>query len=223
MFILYFALWVVLNGRWTTEIGAFGVAFAAIAYLFTCKFMGYSLSLDFALLKRAPHAIRYVTVLFIEIVKANLAVMRMVLDRGFEPQPHLVQFDVNLKKERHRVALANSITLTPGTITVNLDENHYVVHCLDTSMIDGLDHGDMVVMLEEMERLHMAQDLKAAHLGKEPAMEAEAAENAVESETAAENVIEAETVTQNMVEEEADSAARADDATQAEKEEEHEH
>ena len=34
MFICFFALWVVLNGRWTTEIGVFGLVFAAIAYLF---------------------------------------------------------------------------------------------------------------------------------------------------------------------------------------------
>ncbi|MBQ7785377.1 MAG: Na+/H+ antiporter subunit E [Clostridia bacterium] len=162
MFILYFALWVILNGRWTTEIGVFGVAFAAIAYLFTCKFMGYSMSLDFMLLKRAPHAARYAVMLLCEIVKANLTVMKMILDRRFEPQPHLVQFDANLRKSRHRVALANSITLTPGTITVSLDENHYVVHCLDTSMIDGLDNGAMVAALEHLEKIHADASAKAA-------------------------------------------------------------
>ena len=161
MFILYFALWVILNGRWTMEIGAFGLIFAAIAYLFTCRFMGYSLSLDFALLRRAPYAVRYGVMLLGEIVKANLAVMKMVLDRGFEPQPHLVKFDVNLKKERHRVALANSITLTPGTITVSLEDNHYMVHCLDTSMMDGLDNGEMVEMLEMLERMHMSAPAEA--------------------------------------------------------------
>ena len=41
MFIVYFALWVILNGKWTTEIGIFGVIFAAALYAFSCRFMGY--------------------------------------------------------------------------------------------------------------------------------------------------------------------------------------
>ena len=40
MFIVYFALWVILNGKWTTEIGIFGVIFAAALYAFSCRFMG---------------------------------------------------------------------------------------------------------------------------------------------------------------------------------------
>lgn len=158
MFILYFALWVILNGRWTTEIGLFGLAFAAVVYVFSCKFMGYKLSVDIALLKRVPSALRYGFVLFVEIVKANLTVMRMVLDRSFEPQPQLVQFDVDLVRDRHRVALANSITLTPGTITVSLDGSHYVVHCLDKSLVDGLDDGVMPSLLIDMEKRHLAMD-----------------------------------------------------------------
>lgn len=214
MFILYFALWVILNGKWTTEIGAFGVAFAAIAYLFTCKFMGYSLSLDFALLRRAPHAIRYGCMLFVEIIKANLTVMRMVLDREFEPKPQLVKFDVNLKKERHRVALANSITLTPGTITVNLEDNHYQVHCLDASLIDGLDNGGMVAALEKLERMHMS------------APAAVKAEETVTEETAAQETVSEEAAAQENAEEAAEDAQGEGASAQEEKnaeEDEHEH
>jgi len=179
MFILYFALWVILNGRWTTEIGLFGLAFAAVAYAFSCKFMGYKLSVDIALLRRVPSALRYLAVLLKEIVKANLTVMRMVLDRGFEPEPQLVQFDVDLVRDRHRVALANSITLTPGTITVSLDGSHYVVHCLDKSMVDGLDDGVMPTMLVEMEKRHLAADVKKTE--EKAAAAADAQESSVQA------------------------------------------
>lgn len=162
MFILYFALWVILNGRWTTEIALFGVAFAAIAYAFTCKFLGYSTKVDAALLRRLPRAVHYGVLLIREIVKANIAVIRMILNKEFEPDPHLVLFDTSLVRERHRVTLANSITLTPGTITVDLDKNRYVVHCLDKAMIDGLDDGDMVKALETMEKLHVPAGAKQA-------------------------------------------------------------
>lgn len=163
MFICFFALWVVLNGKWTTEIGIFGLVFAALAYAFTWKYMGYSPKVDVALVMRIPSAVRYGVNLIVEIVKANLAVCKMILKPDFVPEPQLVQFDVDLKKNRHLVALANSITLTPGTITVDLDENHFLVHALDASMVDGLDDGGFVQQLMQMEKKHMqAEAVKAA-------------------------------------------------------------
>lgn len=161
MFICFFALWVVLNGKWTTEIGVFGLVFAALAYAFTWKYMGYSPKVDLALLRRAPSAIGYGVTLVIEIIKANLTVCRMILKGEFEPKPQLVHFDVPLKKNRHLVALANSITLTPGTITVELEDNHFTVHALDESMVEGLDDGVFVQKLTKLEKLHMVQDAAA--------------------------------------------------------------
>lgn len=151
MFFVYFALWVVLNGKWTTEIAVFGVFFAAIAYFFSCRFMGFSLKTDVRLFSRVIKAVRYGFMLLGEIVKANLTVMRMVLDLEFEPKPQLVKFNSGLKKERHRVALANSITLTPGTITCLLKEDEFLVHALDESLVEGLDDGVMITRLKEME------------------------------------------------------------------------
>ena len=151
MYFVYFALWVVLNGKWTTEIGVFGAAFAALGYFFTCRFMGYSLKTDLRLFRRGMQAIRYGWLLLKEIMAANLAVMRMVLNLEFEPKPQLVRFNSGLKKERHRVVLANSITLTPGTITCLLEEDEFVVHALDESLVDGLDGGAMIMRLKEME------------------------------------------------------------------------
>lgn len=157
MFICFFALWIVLNGRWTTEIALFGLVFAAVAYAFTWKYMGYSPKVDAALVRRLPSAIGYGVRLLREIIKANLAVAGMIFKQDFEPDPQLVQFDAPLGKNRHRVALANSITLTPGTITVDLRENHYLVHALDASLLDGLDDGAFVQSLAEMEKRHAAQ------------------------------------------------------------------
>ena len=59
MFIVYFALWVILNGKWTTEIGVFGLVFAAVLYGFSCRFMGYSFKKDLHYLRRLPATLRY--------------------------------------------------------------------------------------------------------------------------------------------------------------------
>ncbi len=151
MFIEYFAIWVILNGKWTLEIGAFGVAFAALLFAFSCRFMGYSVEKDISLVRGAFAAARYGVMLLGEIVKANLAVMRMILDLDFEPRPQLVRFESGLQLERHRVALADSITLTPGTITCLLEGDEFVVHCLDESLVGGLDDGPMISALRRME------------------------------------------------------------------------
>ena len=154
MFFVYFALWVVLNGRWTLEIGAFGLVFAALLYAFTCKFLGYSIKKDLRLMRGAGAGVRYLALLLEEIVKANVAVMHIILNPDIEPRPKLVRFKSGLKSEGHRVALADSITLTPGTITCQLRGDEYVVHCLDESMAQGLTQGALIDALREMEAEH---------------------------------------------------------------------
>ena len=188
MFICFFALWVVLNGKWTTEIGVFGLVFASLAYGFTWKYMGYSPKVDFALFMRIPSAVRYGVNLVVEIIKANLVVCKMILKPDFVPEPQLVQFDVDLKKNRHLVALANSITLTPGTITVDLHDNHFLVHALDASLVDGLDDGGFVQQLMEMEKKHMKQDAPkaaAAEAAEPQAQEAAPQETEVQAQESA--------------------------------------
>ncbi|MDE7238684.1 MAG: Na+/H+ antiporter subunit E, partial [Lachnospiraceae bacterium] len=75
-----------------------------------------------------------------------------VLRFGKEASPAIVSFDVTLKTEVGRALLANSITLTPGTITVSLSDNHYVVHCLDKAFGEGLDSSVFVRLIADMEQ-----------------------------------------------------------------------
>ena len=51
------------------------------------------------------------------------------------PEPALVRFHTDLKTRTAQVLLANSITLTPGTITVEMKDGEYLIHCYDTNMI----------------------------------------------------------------------------------------
>ena len=47
--------------------------------------------------------------------------------------------------------MANSITLTPGTITASVDGNTYTVHCLSREMIDGIESSTFVRLLQKLE------------------------------------------------------------------------
>ena len=152
MFLLYFLLWVIFNGNFTLEIAVFGVIIAAAVFAFTCKFADYSIEKEKMLFRNLFRIIRYVVVLVIEIVKANFAVVRLILSEEEEVEPALVSFRADLKTAAGRSALANAITLTPGTITVLLEDNVYTVHCLDEMLAEGINESVFARMIEEIEK-----------------------------------------------------------------------
>ena len=151
MYLLYFVLWVIFNGNFTLEIAAFGVVIAAALFAFTCKFADYSIAKEKKLIRNFFRILRYVAVLIIEIVKANFAVIHFILTEKEEIEPTIVSFKTDLKTPAARASLANAITLTPGTITVLLEENVYAVHCLDNSLAEGIDESVFVEMLKKIE------------------------------------------------------------------------
>ncbi|MCQ2521030.1 MAG: Na+/H+ antiporter subunit E [Lachnospiraceae bacterium] len=151
MYVLLFVIWVVFNGRITLEIALFGLAIAALVYLFICKFLHYSIKKDIAYCKKAGYLIGYFFVLLWEIIKANFTAIPLLLTHKYELEPVIVDFDVELKSEFLRVLLANSITLTPGTITVDVTEKHFKVHCLDKSLAKGLADSVFVKLLKKLD------------------------------------------------------------------------
>ncbi|MCM1542835.1 MAG: Na+/H+ antiporter subunit E [Blautia sp.] len=151
MFFVYFMLWVVFNGSFTLEIAAFGVVIAAAMFAFSCKFMGYSLAKERQNIKRAFQVIAFVFLLLKEITLANFAVIRLILTQKEEIVPELVTFRSDLKTPAARAFLANAITLTPGTITVTLEEDRYLVHCLDESMAEGIEDLEFQRRLSRLE------------------------------------------------------------------------
>ena len=75
----------------------------------------------------------------------------MVLSPVIEVEPCLIRFRTDLRSEAARVALANSITLTPGTLTVFLEGKDFLIHALDRSMARGVNESIFVRQLRRME------------------------------------------------------------------------
>ncbi len=153
MYLLYFALWVIFNGAFTLEICIFGIVIAAAVFAFTCRFMDYSVQREKQLYKKLWKMLCYVFVLIKEIVLANLTVIPMILTEREEQEPVLVHFKTDMQTTAGRAFLANAITLTPGTITVTLEEDEYTVHCLDESLAPGMDSSIFVDHLRELEKM----------------------------------------------------------------------
>ena len=151
MYIVFFALWIIFNGRITTEIVIFGLVIAAIMYAFICKFMDYSFKKELVYLKKIPYIIEYLYLLIKEIIKANFATMKLTLSSNYAIEPVLIHFESPVKTKTAKFLLANSITLTPGTITVSIVENEFTVHCLDKSLAEGIEDSEFVKILRKIE------------------------------------------------------------------------
>lgn len=154
MSLIYFLLWLIFNGRVTLEIVIVGAVVSVLLDLFVKKFLKISFEgvKFFKALKLLPDVLIYAVVLLIEIVKANVLITRLALAPVIEVEPCLVKFNTPLKTQAARVALANSITLTPGTITVSLSDNELLVHALNREIADGLENSIFERLLKRMER-----------------------------------------------------------------------
>ena len=151
MYFVFLALWIVLNGKVTVEIISFGLVIAAALYWFICKFMDYSPKKELWALKKLPLILQYFYYLVKEIVIANFATIRLLLSSNYVIEPTLVHFKTTFKTDTAKFLLANSITLTPGTITVSIEDNCFTVHCLDKSFAEGIESSVFVKLLEKME------------------------------------------------------------------------
>jgi multicomponent Na+:H+ antiporter subunit E len=153
MAVLFFAFWVILNGKITWEIVIFGVVITALLYWFCVKFLDYSPKKELRMLRIIPKGIGYFFTLLKEIVKSNLALLPFLYTKR-KPEPELVSFHTPLKQAGSRSILANSITVTPGTITVLMKEDgELVIHCLDRSLAEDIDTLDFQKKLLAMEEV----------------------------------------------------------------------
>ena len=151
MFVLLFAFWLILNGQWTAEIAVTGLVICGLLYAFLCAFMDYSPRREWALVRRLPQAVAYMAYLVGEVFKSGIATIRLIWSPRLVVQPEITSFHTRLKTGSGKVILGNSITMTPGTITVQVEGDRLTVHCLDKSMLDTSAEGTFQRWIRNME------------------------------------------------------------------------
>jgi multicomponent Na+:H+ antiporter subunit E len=91
-------------------------------------------------------AICYAPVLFFSMLIANLDVVYRVIHPGMPIKPGIVKVKTNIQSDSGRTALANSITLTPGTLTVDImDDGHLYIHWIYVRATDIEEASKMIV------------------------------------------------------------------------------
>lgn len=97
--------------------------------------------------------LRYWFRLTIEAIKANIAMAIMLWRPRLEVRPVVARIQTGQKSRMGKVMYANSITLTPGTVTLEIDEanNVLTVHAIDQRLIDDLNNGMIERLLPDTE------------------------------------------------------------------------
>jgi len=141
LFVALFGFWVLLSGYFTPFLLSAGVGSALAVVWFAARMD--AVNGDGYRLHRVHRILMYWPWLFKEIAKSAWDVTRIILDPRLPISPTLVRFKPGQRTEVCLVLHANSITLTPGTITVEADANEFLVHGLTRSGAQGTVDSEM--------------------------------------------------------------------------------
>lgn len=87
-----------------------------------------------------------------EIVVSSIDVARIVLSPSLPISPTIITLRNESERELPQVILGNSITLSPGSITIDIDENELIVHCITKAGAESLELGELLRRIEQLEQ-----------------------------------------------------------------------
>jgi len=141
IFSLLLITWVILSGLLDEFHIGLGILSCVLVTWLSSGLLFNDRSLSFhSRLRQAFRLLFYLSWLLWQIVLANIHVLRISFSArvGERIQPQLVRFRSGLKSDFEKYVLAQSITLTPGTVTLNIDDDVFLVHAISDVAAKGL-------------------------------------------------------------------------------------
>jgi multicomponent Na+:H+ antiporter subunit E len=165
--VILFAFWLLLSGKFDVFHITLGVICSLlVAYLFHDLLFANVRVGDMRTI--AARFLKYIPWLLYQIILSNIHVASLVIRGKMPIDPQIVTFKTKLETDVSQVTLANSITLTPGTITMDIKDGVYYVHALSQKVADDLNAGDMedrvAHVYMEAEHLYVQDVLDAARI-----------------------------------------------------------
>lgn len=142
LLVALFAFWLLLSGHYTPFLLAAGVGSCVAVVVFSDRLMSV-LDGEGHPIHLSRNALVFWPWLLWEIAKAAWDVTKRILHPALPISPVMLRVKATQRTEVGRVIYANSITLTPGTISMELDDNTILVHALTREGAEGLETGDM--------------------------------------------------------------------------------
>jgi multicomponent Na+:H+ antiporter subunit E len=139
--LVLFGVWLLWSGHFGPLLLSFGVLSCAVVVAIARKMR--IVDREGAPVELALRALAYVPWLLWEIVKANIDVARRILDPRLPISPTIIKVRAGQRHDITRVIYANSITLTPGTVSVDTDGDEITIHALTEEAARAVETGDM--------------------------------------------------------------------------------
>lgn len=136
MFLFLLAAWLLLTLPFSSEELLTGSIVSFIIILLTARSLPASIAGSLSI-KTFLYAIPFLFVFTIELIKSNLDVAFRVLHPKLPINPGIVKIKTRLSSPLGRIILANAITLTPGTLTVETDDDTFYIHWINISSSDS--------------------------------------------------------------------------------------
>ena len=153
--VLFLLFWLILNARITFEIVASGIVVAALVGVLFYRFIGLSPKTELKALKKVGLIFVYLGMLMIDVIKANVNMIKLVLSPNIVTNPQIKYFDSPVRSDIAKMELTCSINLTPGTVFIELEDNKFGVHAIDAKFLVGLEgEWHIVKMLRRIEGGH---------------------------------------------------------------------
>jgi multicomponent Na+:H+ antiporter subunit E len=140
VFVLLMVIWVVLSGFFDVFHLALGLISCAIVVWLSSDLLfenrHHRLNVR---IKQAFGLFAYSIWMIGQIILSNIYVLRLALGSTEKLEPQIVRYKCSLNTDFQRFLLANSITLTPGTVTIKIIGDTYYVHAISDETANGLD------------------------------------------------------------------------------------
>lgn len=144
---ILFGLWLILSGHYSPLLLGIGVVSAVFVVIITIRMRAE----DTDTMRYSRRGLRYLPWLALEVIKANLDVARRILSPRMDISPRMFRLKASQRTDLGKVIYANSITLTPGTVTVDVSGDEFLVHALTREAADALAGGEMDRRVLELE------------------------------------------------------------------------
>ncbi len=149
--ILMVVFWLILTESMDAQMVLAGIAICFLVFMMNMDILEINFGYSFKNKKKIFYLIQYLALLCKEIVFANFHVAKIVLSPKLLITPSVMSFETRLEKPLSRTILANSITLTPGTLTVKMQGKSLIVHCLMDEYTESVAHSKFEELLLKVE------------------------------------------------------------------------
>ena len=143
LLVFSFAVWLALTSSLEIQEVAVGIAISVVVALWLSRYY-LRLGLPPLSVKRVLLLFIYLVILGAEIAKANLDVAYRVIHPKMPINPGIVVIKTSLKSDIAKMALANSITLPPGTFTLDIIGDNLLIHWIDVKAEEVADATELI-------------------------------------------------------------------------------